>query len=402
MTAPLHGMVDVDVADVHRNGVRVARLVRRPTSVEFAYLPDTPPQLAVATTLPVGGDVVVTPGRAVPPYFAGLLPEGRRLTALRTALKTSADDDFAMLLAVGADPVGDVQVVPAGEPCPPFVTSDETAPSLEQASFAELFATATGVSPDRVGLAGVQDKVSGRMISLPVTLRRTAAILKLDPPEFPHLVENEAFFLGVARDCGVRTTATRVVHDRDGRPGLLVERFDRVADEEGVRGLPVEDGCQASGRYPGDKYALSSEAVATTLADLCRARPVAALDIFRQFVVAIATGNGDLHAKNLSIVRRDGEWTVAPAYDVPSSYPYGDATLAMSIAGSREGQVSRKRLLAFADAIGLRERAASMTIDATIDAVTPWIDRVDRLPFDDRRIHDLRRFMSSRLQLLGR
>ncbi|HHU66493.1 MAG TPA: hypothetical protein GXZ33_01375 [Corynebacterium sp.] len=30
-----------------------------------------------------------------------MLPEGRRLTALRTAVKTSADDEFSLLLAVG-------------------------------------------------------------------------------------------------------------------------------------------------------------------------------------------------------------------------------------------------------------------------------------------------------------
>ncbi|WP_414819923.1 HipA domain-containing protein [Serinicoccus sp. CNJ-927] len=38
---------------------------------------------------------------------------------------------------------------------------------------------------------------------------------------------------------------------------------------------------------------------------------------------AWATGNGDLHAKNLSVLQRDGEWRVAPVYDVPSTVPYG-------------------------------------------------------------------------------
>ena len=43
-----------------------------------------------------------------------LLPEGRRLGALRRAVKTSADDELSLLLAVGADAIGDVQVVPSG------------------------------------------------------------------------------------------------------------------------------------------------------------------------------------------------------------------------------------------------------------------------------------------------
>lgn len=54
---------------------------------------------------------VRTAAGAVPPYFAGLLPESRRLTALQRAIKTSADDEFSLLLAIGHDAIGDVQVV---------------------------------------------------------------------------------------------------------------------------------------------------------------------------------------------------------------------------------------------------------------------------------------------------
>src|SRR4029077_10576223 len=84
--------------------------------IEFAYQDDylrsgRPP---VATTLPLTDQPVVTSSGAVPPYFAGLLPEGRRLGALRRAVKTSADDELSLLLAVGADAIGDVQVVAAG------------------------------------------------------------------------------------------------------------------------------------------------------------------------------------------------------------------------------------------------------------------------------------------------
>lgn len=402
MTARLDELIEVDVADVYVNRERVASMRRLPAAVEFRYDPSAPAELAVATTLPVSDEPILTAGRAVPPYFAGLLPEGRRLTALRTALKTSADDDFSMLLAIGGDAVGNVQVVPHGEAAPPFGGVEPDAPELGNVSFPDLFEAATGRSPDRVGLAGVQDKVSGRMISLPLRAESRSVILKLDPPEFPHLVANEAFFLRMARSCGLRVVAANVVHDRDGRPGLLVERFDRIVSEGVASALAVEDGCQVTGRYPGDKYALSAEDVASGLATLCRARPVAARDLFRQFAFALLTGNGDLHAKNLSVVRRgrDDEWFVAPAYDLPSSYPYGDSTLALAMGGTREGQVSRKRLLAFAAAIDLPERAAEMALDELLDALLPWLDRLDELPFDDRRVHDLHRFLTARRNLL--
>lgn len=63
-------------------------------------------------------------------------------------------------------------------------------------------------------------------------------------------------------------------------------------------------------------------------------------------------------------------------------------------------QVSRRRALEFADAVGLPERAAVLAIDRLAERSTAWFDRVDELPFDDRRLHDLRRFMVARHRLV--
>ena len=91
---------------VVRKGERpAATLTREPAGVTFAYLPDYdgPP---VARTLPLDAPPVVSPSGAVPAFFAGLLPEGRRLSAVQRAAKTSADDDLTLVLMVGSDTVG--------------------------------------------------------------------------------------------------------------------------------------------------------------------------------------------------------------------------------------------------------------------------------------------------------
>jgi serine/threonine-protein kinase HipA len=96
----------------------------------------------------------------------------------------------------------------------------------------------------------------------------------------------------------------------------------------------VEDACQVLGRWPGDKYVISTEEAITGLARCCRAPGVAALELYRLLVFAYLSGNGDLHAKNLAILRDDrGEWRVTPAYDLPSSAVYGDRTMACLSAG---------------------------------------------------------------------
>jgi serine/threonine-protein kinase HipA len=399
----MQDFVRIDRADVYKAGVHAGHLASLGSHVEFSYTAEYVAQQgpAVAFTLPTSSTALQTPARSVPQFFAGLLPEGRRLTALRTALKTSADDDFSMLLAVGADPIGDVQIVVSGEKRPLFGANREEPKPFDEQSFTELFSRAIGIDPDRGGIAGAQDKVSGQMLSLPVNMRNGAFILKLDPVEFPHLVANEAFFLAMANDCGIPTTKWQLIHDRDGRDGLLVERFDRVQLNGGQLGaLPCEDACQVLNRYPGDKYALDTETLLGGLASYCPARPVALRDMLRQLVFAIITGNGDLHAKNFSLLRSRGEWKLSPAYDLPSSYVYGDSTLGLAIAQSRQLQVSRKMLLTMATTLGLPERAVTMTIDDLVERTEPWLDRVAELPFDMRRLHDLRRLMTTRLNLL--
>ena len=377
-------------ADVYKQGVLAARLKRRAGEVEFdydsEYLAANLP--AVATTLPPTLTPLVVRGGGVPPYFAGLLPEGRRLTALRRAVKTSADDELSLLLAVGGDPVGDVQVVPVGvrpEVDQPLITVER---DFSEVLFSDMLADAGIIDP--TALAGVQDKASARMMSVPVGLGSGRFILKVDPPEYPHVVENEAYFIGVASRGGIPTVTARVVHDRTGRPGLLVARFDRVAGDDGKAvSLPVEDGTQVLGLYPADKYRVTTEELLGGLARRCAARPVAVRDIFRQVAYAWLTGNGDVHAKNLSILQAEpgGEWRLAPAYDLPSTLPYRDHTMALSIGGRRDG-LSRKSLLAFGREMGLPERAAERTLRDVLEATEGVIDDIESgvVPFPPHQL----------------
>lgn len=114
------------------------------------------------------------------------LPEGHRLTVLKNAAKTSFDDEMTLLLAVGADVPGDVQVVPVGEkPIEPDALADASSP--EELDFAVL-----ANSVDLHGLPGVQDQASASMLTTPLASRGQRCLLKLDPAQNPHLVVNEA------------------------------------------------------------------------------------------------------------------------------------------------------------------------------------------------------------------
>ena len=121
-----------------------------------------------------------------------------------------------------------------------------------------------------------------------------------------------------------------------------------AAGPDEVRRLAVEDGAQVLKLYPADKYNVGYGQVCHALADYCSAPLPALRNLAIQGAFAWLSGNGDLHAKNVSMVQQPhGEWTIAPVYDIPSTVVYGDKTLALTLAGKRSG-ISRRHFLGWA------------------------------------------------------
>ncbi|QNE16119.1 type II toxin-antitoxin system HipA family toxin [Pseudarthrobacter sp. NBSH8] len=364
------------IADIYKAGALSARLERHDGGTRFSYLPAylASGGPAVASSLPLTGAPVDSAAGAAPPYFTGLLPEGRRLNALRRSIKTSADDDLSLLIAAGGNPVGDVQIVGHGEVLDPDEHAVQLDPKLP-VDFDKLLGDPDLIDP--VALAGVQDKLSAGMISLPVASAGRRFILKLNAPEFPHVVENELVMFRYATRLRIPLSRVRLIRDIAGRPGLLVERFDRVPVSGGgpddVRRLAVEDGAQVLKLYPADKYNVAYAQVCHALADYCSAPLPALRNLAIQGAFAWLSGNGDLHAKNVSMVQQPhGEWTIAPVYDIPSTVVYGDKTLALTLNGKRSG-ISRRHFLGWATDLGLTDRTAAQVLELALKASGPLI-----------------------------
>lgn len=359
MTSRLEDLRFIRSADVYKAGLPAASLIRLADgSTEFRYLEGyvaehaADPTRAVATSLPIGSSPVVTPSGALPAFFAGLLPEGHRLSTVIRAVKTSSSDELSLLLAVGADTPGDVQVVAAGE------ALNEPAGAADTPSGGELDFTALAERIDEHAIPGVQDKASASMISTPVATRHGRFILKLSPDAFPRLVENEAEHLRALRIMRLPIARAEVLHDSQGRSGLLVHRFDRTRAGSAWERLAFEDATQVLGLPPASKYGLDSESAIAALASVAAAPLVAVRNLYAQFVLAWLTGNGDLHGKNIGVLRdAESRWRIAPIYDVPCTAVYRDFTLALPVAGRVRGLRSR-HWAEFADTIGLPDKAA--------------------------------------------
>nr|WP_256127665.1 HipA domain-containing protein [Arthrobacter sp. SDTb3-6] len=242
---------------------------------------------------------------------------------------------------------------------------------------------------DPSALPGLQDKATASYVHDKDTSR--AYILKFNDGSHARQVETEYLMLNKAKALSIPVAASRLVYDAERQAALLVSRFDRSP----AGPLATEDGAQLLGLPPSRKYSVPAEAVAAAVAAMCSAHVLAARNVFLQFLFGWLTGNGNLHAKNISVVRHpDGEWFVAPAYDlqctlaaeieqgfaagVPGGIlteltdgdPSRDPGMALPVggsAGSRTG-LGRNDWLRFARTLHLPERLAAKSIDKALAA----------------------------------
>lgn len=388
-------------ADVYKQDTLAGHFFRTPHTTEFRYSADylDSHHAPVATTLPLTDEPFVYQAGALPPFFTGLLPEGRRLTSLRNVLKVSKDDELSLLLAVGADTVGDVRVLPPGvvpdnEYAEPITELDPT--QLASISFADFF-SAQGLL-DYAALPGVQDKVSGKMLTIPLRHNHNFYLLKLTPPEYPLLVENEHFFLEYARRISFRNgvVSSHLVRDITGRSGLLIQRFDRGIDGNGhLARYAVEDACQLLNLYPADKYEVTALRLAQAVVEKTSQPILVAQELVRQFAFAWLTGNGDLHAKNISIIESSGKFRLAPVYDIPSTAPYGDQSMALKLLGKERG-LSAKTFLDFGQELGVRPAATALLLRKMLHETEELVEGATGLPFDSARRKQLVKILKNR------
>ncbi|QKT06760.1 type II toxin-antitoxin system HipA family toxin [Gordonia sp. X0973] len=406
MTAP-ELLREVDRADVYLGDARAAMLERDARDhITFRYRNDFLAEHALAPlrARSIAWTLLATPtftavetaGGSVPPFFAGLLPEGVRLDAAVASTKTSIDDHFTLLVAVGSDTIGNVRVTPAD------VAPGAADPAIDPRRPTDFAAVAAAVGEsldaDPIALSGVQPKVSASRLTAAVRAPDGPAILKFSPPRFPRLAENENFFLRMAKACGLRTPRHELVVDDSDRTALLVQRFDR--DASGRR-IAQEDACQVAGVYPAGKYRMKTETAISVLAAACAdgggSAPAATLELMQTVAFSWLVGNGDLHGKNLSVYCPDDFWQPTPSYDLISTQPYLQwrDPMAMNLYG-RNNRLTRQHFVESGEHLGLRPKATTRMLDRLVAASEPWVDRCDEIGYDEKTTARLRTLLDSR------
>jgi len=331
------------VLDVYLGSSKVGQYSRAPGgATSFRYAPDwltSDRAFPISLSMPLSDRIWF--GEGAISYFDGLLPDDRTVRE-KIAAREHAEGAgiFDLLAVIGRDCVGALRFVPEGaDPGDP--TTMEYRPVADEEIAARIAALGTnplGLYADeddfRISIAGVQEKTAflrfDNQWQLPLGPTPTSHIFKpamkvgADGADFSDTPWNEWLCLVLCRALGLETANAEVLLF-DGKPVIVVERFDRTWQEGVLYRLPQEDICQALGVPPMRKYQSDGGPGIVEVMEFLNGAVAPhedRLTFMKAQIVFWLLAAIDGHAKNFSIFLTPGGYRLTPLYDVMSAAPY--------------------------------------------------------------------------------
>ncbi len=365
---------------------RVGVLERASGGLTFAYDAGwVSDGFAISASIPLAE--ATYPVDVATPWFANLLPEERQLELVGRILGRSTGDVYGVLEEIGRDTAGALSIG-----APQALGSGRYEP-LDEHALAEhirrlpqrpLLIGDEGVT---LSLAGAQSKmvvaIIDDQIMLPVGGAASTHIIKPASDRLLASVENELLCMRLAAALGI-PTAEVSYGEAEGRPYLLVRRYDRSFGEDAVvRRSHQEDFCQVLGRYPTEKYQASGGPTLEQLfGAIVRHSSAAARDrltLLDMVIFSTCIGDTDRHAKNYSLLLDRSGCRLAPLYDAMTSLIYDNITrnMAMKIADkSRAEHLERRHWERFALAVGLAPAATVRRVETLAEQLLSWLPEI--------------------------
>ena len=345
-----------------------------------------------------------TPGK-LPAFIESLLPEGWLAQVLH-----ERDDREA--LRRGQRYMSNITVVAAGEDgadLPQDILSTALVDFVEEGRFNGRYAgPARGTIEEsfeqnlaKMYARAETPRLSGVQIKAPMHLAPDGTLLPAIDLPFTHILKPagtagfemlpivEWLCLELGRAAGFTVPDAALTAMPDGMPpALIVERFDIRRGPEDQRRLALEDFCSVLDLPASAKYDGTIERMARGLRPLST-DPSADLEIlFRRAVFAWAIADGDMHLKNLALLKiaeaNAKSFTsvrFAPLYDAVTTRVFpglaGDR-MALKLNG-KDDRLTRGDFLTLARTIGVPQGVAEAAIAEVTTNLTNAVETV-RLP----------------------
>lgn len=244
-------------------------------------------------------------------------------------------------------------------------------------------------------------RLSGVQIKAPMHLGADGALSPATDLPFTHILKPagtagfemlplvEWLCMELGRAAGFAAPDIALTPMPDGMsPALVVERFDIRHGPDDQRRLALEDFCSVLDLPASAKYDGTIERMARGLRPLST-DPAADIDIlFRRAVFAWLIADGDMHLKNLALLKiaEPGAKAFtsvryAPLYDAVTTRVFpglGGDRMALKL-NSKDDRLTRRDFMALARTIGLPQADADKAIAELIDRIACAVETV-RLP----------------------
>ena len=405
--------------DVWMNGERVGHWnITAQGQHEFRYEQawvDAEDARPISLSMPLQPPEAPYRSSLVESFFENLLPDSadirRRVQTRFGAASTSA---FDLLVEIGRDCVGAIQLLPPDRPAEDVRQID--AEPLDEEAVADILRSTTSSAPlgqrddesFRISIAGAQEKTAllwhEQQWHRPLGTTPTTHLFKLPLGRVGNMqadlstsVENEWLCAQIVREFGLPVADCKIA-DFAGQHVLVVKRFDRrlANDQQWWIRLPQEDMCQATGTPPALRYESDGGPGISDICSLLLGSRNAATDrrnFFKAQLLFWMLCATDGHAKNFSVfIEPHGRFRLTPIYDVLSAYPIlgrgknqlapQKAKMAMAVRGKNRhykwSQIHARHWMSTAAEVGL-EAAAEGDILKLAEQAPSVVERVSAL-----------------------
>ncbi|WP_246254177.1 HipA domain-containing protein [Pedobacter foliorum] len=233
---------------------------------------------------------------------------------------------------------------------------------------------------NRIAITGVQPKLSVELEDVKGTAKRLTIvglwgnyILKPQNIHFAQMPEVEDLTMHLAEIFKLNTCKHCLLTASDGQMVYIAKRFDR---EKGQK-IHIEDFCQIGEFQTEQKYNSSYEHCGKLITKYCTNSGLDLVNYFELLVFSFLSGNNDMHMKNFSVVHKQDEILLSPAYDLINSNlinPKDKEDVALNLNGKKK-KLCRKDFEMLADAL----KISNITLERIFDKYHNHTDKVFKL-----------------------
>jgi serine/threonine-protein kinase HipA len=223
----------------------------------------------------------------------------------------------------------------------------------------------------------------------PATKNKKDVVLKIEPPEYTGMLDLEALCLDIHREAGFDVPAYHRYDDGDLH-FLAVERFDRVDNKP----VPMESlfSVIATGdhsfRETGDILLDELGDIIERLGQVTRLKKDTGEQLYRRILMALLTGNGDLHLDNIALLGGVSDCRLTPVYDPAPMRAWPRHNLVSAIPFDPADYDDHGAFfVALGKSFGLSPNKVQQGIHDTFTATSSYAERVmelDRVPLKQR------------------